>query len=149
IAALLTVLAVSGALPLHAAGDAELPPAEAPAAPVRVYPLGDTGYLDPAEPVTPFRDAEARIEITPPRARLLAPVTALARASDEDTYEVTRYQIALRDATLYTQPVPVTSGLLADAGAVLSLSLTREGGVLVGADLALLDQGLVQHSGGA
>jgi hypothetical protein len=150
IAALVCVLTVTGLLPLHAAGDAEVPPFDAPAATAAAwqYSVGDTGYLDPAEPVTPYRDEESKVAVTPPRGWLLSPATALDRGSDEDTYEVARHQLALRDPALYAQPLPVTSGLLADAGAVLSLSLAREGGALLGADLDVLDPGFVQHVGG-
>ena len=147
IAAFAVVLTVSGALPLHAAGDAELPPAaDAPA--VRIFGVGDVGYLDPTEPVTPFRDEETRVAIVPPRGWLLSPAASLDRAGDEDTYEVARYQVRMSDPALYAQPLPVTSGLLADAGAVLSLSLAREGGALVGADLDLLEPGAVHHAAG-
>ena len=46
IAALVCVLTVTGLLPLHAAGDAELPPVEPSAAPAWLYSVGDTGYLE-------------------------------------------------------------------------------------------------------
>jgi len=148
IAALAIVLTVTGLVPPRAAGDAEVPPAGAGGPSTEVYSLGDVGYPDPAEPVTPFRDPDARLGVVPPRGWLPSPATSLDRSGDEDVYEVARYQLALRDPALYAQPLAVTSGLLADAGAVLSLSLAREGGALIGADLEMLDPGAVRHAAG-
>ena len=148
IAAFLVVLTATGALPLHAAGDADVPAIDAPAAAPQIFSVGDRGYLDPIEPITPDRNDEAKVQVTPPRGWMASPATSLDRSGDEDTYEVARYQLAMRDAALYAQPLPVTSGLLADAGAILSLSLAREGGDLVDIDLDVLDPGFVQHRAG-
>src|SRR2546428_11495790 len=48
-----------------------------------------------------------------------------------------RFQLRLGDASLYEQPVPLTSGLVADAKALLSIGLAREG-----TELAQLELGV-------
>ena len=142
------VLTVTGVVPLAAAGEADAPGLPDAATAAQIYTVGDLGYLDPADPVTPFRDPDARVEVVPPRGWMASPPTSLDRSTDEDTYEVARFQLSLRDPALYAQPLPVTSGLLADAGAVLSLSIGREGGALIGLDLDSLDAGAVRHAPG-
>jgi hypothetical protein len=48
-------------------------------------------------------------------------------------FEVARFQLRVGDASLYAQPIAMTTGLLADAGAVLSIGVARIGSGLVGA----------------
>jgi cell wall-associated NlpC family hydrolase len=128
-------------------------PAEtAPGAPLvaaRIVSLGDEDPLDPAAVVRPYRDEEAKVSILPPRGWTLSPATSLDRTGDDDLYEVVRSQLRVGDATLYAQPVPVTSGLLADAGAVLSIALAREASDLDDIDIGALDPESVQQIPGA
>ena len=69
-----------------------------------------------------WTDDEWGISIAPPAwwrrspAESLNPVTQPA----DPVFEVARFQLRLSNASLYTQPVAPTSGLLNDAGAVLS-----------------------------
>ncbi|MDE3194648.1 MAG: C40 family peptidase, partial [Chloroflexota bacterium] len=86
--------------------------------------------------VPAYRDGDAGVSIVPPRGWLLAPGGSLDRQGDEQAYEVARFQLRLGDPALYAQPLPVTGGLLADAGAVLSISLARDGSDLSSVDLS-------------
>ena len=80
-------------------------------------------------------DKEWGLSIAPPAwwrrspAESLNPVTEPA----DPVYEVARFQLRLGDASLYAQPVAPTSGLLNDAGAVLSIGVARAGSALIGA----------------
>src|SRR5438874_8178066 len=82
-----------------------------------------------------WTDDEWGISIAPPAwwrrspAESLNPVTQPA----DPVFEVARFQLRLGDASLYTQPVAPTSGLLNDAGAVLSIGVARIGSGLIGA----------------
>jgi cell wall-associated NlpC family hydrolase len=82
-----------------------------------------------------WSDAEWGLSIAPPAwwrrspAESLNPVTQPA----DPVFEVARFQLRLGDASLYTQPVAPTSGLLNDAGAVLSIGVARIGSGLIGA----------------
>ncbi len=58
----------------------------------------------------------------------LNPVTQPADA----VFEVARFQLRLGDPSLYAQPIALTSGLLSDAGAVLSIGVARVGSGLIG-----------------
>src|SRR2546423_15222430 len=62
-------------------------------------------------------------------AESLNPVTQPA----DPVFEAARFQPRLGDASLYTQQVAPTSGLLNDAGAVLSIGVARIGSGLIGA----------------
>ena len=81
-----------------------------------------------------WTDEEWGISIAPPAwwrrspAESLNPVTQPA----DPVFEVARFQLRLGDASLYTQPVAPTSGLLHDAGAVLSIGVARIGSGLIG-----------------
>ncbi len=92
----------------------------------------------PASAVPRYRDPEAGVSLLPPRGWVLAPATSLDRDSDEQAFEVARFQVRVGEAALYAQPLPVTSGLLADAKAILSVSLAREGSDLAAADPSVL-----------
>lgn len=83
-----------------------------------------------------FVDAEAGIALTPPAGWLRTPESALNPVSDppEPIEEVARFQLRVGDAQLYAAPIPITSGLVADATAVISIGLAREGSDLVDVD---------------
>ena len=82
-----------------------------------------------------WRDDEWGLSIAPPAwwrrspAESLNPVTEPA----DPVFELARFQLRLGDPSLYTQPVAPTSGLLNDAGAVLSIGVARAGSGLTGA----------------
>jgi hypothetical protein len=79
-------------------------------------------------------DKEWGLSIAPPAwwrrspAESLNPITQPA----DPVFEVARFQLRLGDPSLYTQPVSPTSGLLNDAGAVLSIGVARAGSDLIG-----------------
>ncbi len=81
-----------------------------------------------------WTDEEWGVSIAPPAwwrrspAESLNPVTQPA----DPVFEVARFQLRLGDPSLYTQPVAPTSGLLNDAGAVLSIGVARIGSGLIG-----------------
>ncbi|HET8568898.1 MAG TPA: NlpC/P60 family protein [Candidatus Limnocylindria bacterium] len=94
--------------------------------------------LDPQRPPA-LRVAfdEAKLSIVPPQGWTAAPATSLnpVSAPASPIYEVARFQMRVGDPSLYAQPIPITSGLVRDAGAILSVGLAREGGELVGMDV--------------
>ena len=112
----------------------------APAAPAPRAIRADVAAQAVVEPVLPlphaFSDPVAKVWFDPPVGWLRGPDTALNPVSDpaEPVFEIVRYQIRLEDPTLYAQPIPLTSGLIGDAGAVISVGLAREG-----SDVADLD----------
>ena len=89
-----------------------------------------------------WTDEEWGLSIAPPAwwrrspAESLNPVTQPA----DPVFEVARFQLRLGDPSLYTQPVAPTSGLLNDAGAVLSIGVARIGSGLIGASPDRWDQ---------
>jgi len=82
-----------------------------------------------------WTDDEWGLSIAPPAwwrrspAESLNPVTEPA----DPVFEIARFQLRLGDPSLYTQPVAPTSGLLSDAGAVISIGVARVGSGLIGA----------------
>ncbi|TMC76628.1 MAG: hypothetical protein E6J15_05250, partial [Chloroflexi bacterium] len=82
-----------------------------------------------------WRDLDWGLSIAPPvgwrrsPAESLNPVTQPA----DPVFEVARFQLRFGDPSLYAQPVAPTSGLLNDAGAVLSVGVARIGSGLIGA----------------
>ncbi|MBI2774123.1 MAG: C40 family peptidase [Chloroflexi bacterium] len=131
------------------AASVTVPDVTAPRVQAYVSALGAPDQLDPAQVVSRFRDPDARVSITPPAGWVRTPATALDRVSEEDTVEVARFQARLGDPALYAQPLPVTSGLLADATAVVLLSLVRDGSDLLRIDLGGLDPSTVKQLRGA
>ena len=133
---LLVVGLLVGIIPVTAVTAAPPPPAtEPPPAPVaRVAVIDDT--LDPARG-SRFSDPAAKLSLTPPPGWVLAPLTSLnpASAPASPVYEVARFQLRVKDPALYAQPVPLTSGLIADAGAVLSVGIAREESELLELDI--------------
>jgi len=81
-----------------------------------------------------FNDSEMKVSFVPPAGWVRGPASALNPVSDppEPVFEIVRYQLRLSDPTLYAAPIPITSGLVADAGAVLTVGLARVDSGLVG-----------------
>jgi hypothetical protein len=86
-----------------------------------------------------FNDREASVSFVPPAGWVRGPATALNPVSDppEPVFEIVRYQMRVGDPTLYAAPIPITSGLVADAGAVITVGLARVDGGLIGVDTHL------------
>ena len=94
--------------------------------------------LDPQRPRTGgFFDDSAKLSLTPPAGWVLAPASSLNPLTNpaSPVHEVARFQLRIGDPALYAQPIPVTSGLIQDAGAVLSVGLAREGSGLLDLDV--------------
>jgi hypothetical protein len=83
-----------------------------------------------------FADTETKVSFVAPAGWVRGPASALNPVSDppEPVLEIVRYQLRLSDLTLYAAPIPITSGLVADAGAVISVGLARVDSGLVGMD---------------
>jgi hypothetical protein len=81
-----------------------------------------------------FADRETNVSFTPPAGWIRGPSAALNPVSDppEPVFEIVRYQLRLEDPKLYAAPIPITSGLVEDAGAVISVGLARVDSGLVG-----------------
>lgn len=79
-----------------------------------------------------FSDDASGIGIAPPLGWTLSPATALNPVSDppEPLEEVARFQVRMGDTTLYRAPIPITSGLVADAMAIISIAVARDGSEL-------------------
>jgi len=86
-----------------------------------------------------WSDGERGVALVPPSGWKRSPATSLNPLSDppDPVFELARFQLRLGDASLYEQPVPLTSGLVADAKALLSIGLAREG-----TELAQLELGV-------
>ena len=83
-----------------------------------------------------FNDNETHVSFVPPAGWVRGPASALNPVSDppEPVFEIVRYQVRLSDPSLYAAPIPITSGLVADAGAVITVGLARVDSGLVGMD---------------
>ena len=99
-----------------------------------VSPLGAREHSQPLQdPDRPkaerFQAVDAGVAITPPAGWVRSPASALNPLSDppEPVQEVARFQVRVGDAAIYSTPVPLTSGLVADATAVISIGVAREG----------------------
>ena len=81
-----------------------------------------------------FNDNETHVSFVPPAGWVRGPASALNPVSDppEPVFEIVRYQVRLSDPSLYAAPIPITSGLVADAGAVITVGLARVDSGLVG-----------------
>jgi len=88
-----------------------------------------------------FIDEAAKVSFDPPVGWLREPSTALNPQSDppDPAQELARFQLRTADPSLYEQPIPVTSALIRDAGAIISIGLARAGGDLI--DLAVDPRG--------
>lgn len=129
------ILCVAIAGPLHDAAVASdsVGPVGAPV-PVRAEPIADQAAQPGAKG---FTDAAARVSFDPPVGWLREPSDALNPQSDppDPAQELARFQLRLGDPSLYLVPVPITSGLVRDAGAVITLGLARAGGELLDLDV--------------
>ncbi len=65
------------------------------------------------------------------------PSEALNPQSDppDPAQEFVRFQLRTADPSLYAQPVPITSALIRDAGAIISIGLARAGGDMIDLDV--------------
>src|SRR5437879_421400 len=70
-----------------------------------------------------FTDDDLGLSIEPPAGWVMSPVTALNPLADppEPIQESARFQLRILDSQLYAAPIPITSGLVADAGALISI----------------------------
>jgi hypothetical protein len=87
-------------------------------------------------PAERWSDEQWGLSLIPPTGWVHSPAVSLNPLSTppDPVFEVARFQLRLGDASLYAQPVALTSGLLADARAVLSVGVVREGSELIGWD---------------
>jgi hypothetical protein len=84
-----------------------------------------------------FTDTGTGVSFVPPAGWVEGPATALNPVSDppEPVFEIARFQMRITDPTLYAAPIPITSGLVADAGALITVGLARAGSGLIGMDV--------------
>jgi len=93
--------------------------------------------LDASAPAAErWADSERTVAIQAPAGWTRSPDTSLNPISDppDPVFELARFQLRVGDPELYAQPVPLTSGLVADAKALLSIGLAREKSELAGMD---------------
>lgn len=130
------VALVVGLVPVTSVTAAQPAPESASRPVSAMRPIDDA--LDPQQPLPePFVDDAAKLSLTPPAGWRLAPASSLNPVSDpaSSVFEVARFQLRLGDPALYAQPIAVTSGLVQDAGAVLSIGLVREESELLEVDI--------------
>lgn len=125
--ALAAAFTIALPLPNLPVAAAPAPLDEATAAPLRAEPIAVAEAPRPLG--ARFSDAASAVAIDPPAGWIASPASALNPASDppEPVEEVARFQVRIGDAQLYSAPIPVTSGLVADATAVISIGVAREG----------------------
>ncbi len=126
-----TVLSAGLAGPLHdgAVASDTAGPVSAPVS-VRAEALSD----HPTVPAPKgFTDDAARVSFDPPVAWVRAPSDALNPQSDppDPAQELVRFQLRVGDPTLYAFPVPITSALVRDAGAIITVGVARAGGDMI------------------
>ena len=128
---------VVGLIPVTSVTAAQPAEPDGRSRPAAVVPITD----DSPEPQRPraggFVDESAKLSLTPPPGWVLAPATSLNPLTNpaSPVHEVARFQLRIGDRALYAQPIPVTSGLIQDAGAILSVGLAREGSDLLDLDV--------------
>jgi hypothetical protein len=132
------ILGVGVVGPLHdaaVASDSIGPIITATPAPVRAAPLVGSAAQPPAPPG--FTDEAAKVSFDPPPGWVREPAQALNPQSDppDPAQELARFQLRLGDASLYAFPVPLTSALVRDAGAVITVGVARAGGDLIDLDV--------------
>jgi hypothetical protein len=96
-----------------------------------------TAVQDPDRPKAErYVDAIAGVTITPPAGWVRSPATALNPMSDppEPVEELARFQLHIADTQLYAAPIPITSGLVADATAMISIGVARTGSDILDMD---------------
>jgi hypothetical protein len=120
---------LNDAAPVALAADYQTRPSAAPTS----EPTPDILHVGMPLPQA-FADGETSVSFTAPAGWVRGPATALNPVSDppEPVFEIVRYQLRLGDPKLYAAPIPITSGLVEDAGAVISVGLARVDGGLVG-----------------
>ena len=136
VAICVALLIVTVPRPATAAQPSPTPAAEgvvvlpaAPRSPIRLedanVPAGSLRWSDP----------EAQLSFAPPPGWVRTAATSLNPQADppEPVLELVRFQVRAGDPTLYATPVPVTSALVRDAGAIISIAIARGG-----TDLAVL-----------
>ncbi len=99
-----------------------------------------TAVQDPDRPKAErFSDVAAGLSITPPAGWVRSPSSALNPMSDppEPVEEFARFQLRISDPQLYATPIPITSGLVADATAMISIGVARQG-----SDILDMDRGV-------
>ena len=102
--------------------------------PVRADPVAD----QPARPAPKgFTDESARLSFDPPIGWVREPSQALNPQSDppDPAEELVRFQLRLVDPSLYALPVPITSALVRDAGAIMTVGVARAGGDMLDLDV--------------
>ena len=123
-------------LPALRASAAPEPIDAEPRTPIHLQP---TELRDPEHPATErFTDLDLGVTVVPPAGWQRSPATSLNPVSDppEPVQEAARFQLRLVDTGLYAAPIPITSGLVADAVAVISIGVAREG-----SDILLMERG--------
>ena len=105
-------------------------------------PMPDAFVVDVAATQV-FADTSTGVSFVPPAGWVEGPASALNPVSDppEPVYEIARYQMRITDPTLYAAPIPITSGLVADAGALITVGLARAGSGLIGMDVRTRAEG--------
>ena len=102
--------------------------------PVHADPIADL----PDRPAPKgFTDEAARVSFDPPVGWVREPSQALNPLSDppDPAQELVRFQLRAGDPSLYLLPVPITSALVRDAGAIISVGLARAGGDMLDLDV--------------
>ncbi|MDO8562594.1 MAG: hypothetical protein Q7S25_01985, partial [Candidatus Limnocylindria bacterium] len=114
----------SADMPAGAVADLKTPAASA---------VAGAKTLVPDAPVR-WSDDDAGLSFVPPPGWVRAAATSLNPLSDppEPVLERVRFQLRAGDASLYAAPVPVTSAIVRDAGAVISVGLAHDGTDLAG-----------------
>lgn len=137
--AVAAALVVAVPLPSLRVAAAPDPGATAASAAVRAVPSEVQDPVSVQRRAERYLDQDAGVWITPPAGWLKSPQSALNPMSDppEPVQEFARFQVRVVDPQLYAAPIPVTSGLVADAVAVISIGVAREG-----SDILALDRGV-------
>src|SRR5437764_15389299 len=102
--------------------------------PVHADPIADL----PDRPAPKgFTDEAARVSLAPPVGWVREPSEALNPLSDppDPAQELVRFQLRAGDPSLYLLPVPITSALVRDAGAIISVGLARADGDMLDLDV--------------
>ena len=133
VAAAVLCVGLAGPLNDTAVASDSIGPVDAPI-PVRAEPIADQA----AQPGPKgFTDAAARVSFDPPLGWVREPSEALNPQSDppDPAQELVRFQLRLGDSSLYQLPVPITSALVRDAGAIITVGLARAGGDMLDLDV--------------
>jgi cell wall-associated NlpC family hydrolase len=126
--ALLAVMAL--VLPLG--GTTAASPAALDPAPILI--VGAIQDVDAPPLAERWSDSDWGLSIAPPAGWQRSPSESLNPITQpaDPVFEIARFQLRLGDPSLYAQPIALTSGLVLDAGAVLSIGVARTGSGLIG-----------------